>query len=573
VYDLSVYLLESGHMDTQCKYLSKLLESFEHKPEIEYSVVISNGEEKKITWKDLENECQSIMNSLKGIEKGVVLIFLRHSSSLHGTFFGTMMAGHTPSFMPCTSVKQDPALYWASHQKLLNHIKPTAIITSKDVSQEILQAKLELGNTKIIHIEDIEIPESKINIELRSEDEIALLQHSSGTTGLKKGVALTFDAIVKHAESYSSSISITEEDTIVSWLPLYHDMGLMACMIMPAYTSTPVIHMSPFDWVGKPHLLFEVIEKYSGTLTWMPNFAFEHMALYAPRMPHNYDISTMRAFISCSEVCRPESFDKFFNAFNEKGVEKSMLHTCYAMAETVFATSQSTLNRKAKRILVNQRDLNRGEYVRIYDENESNLETPRQLIETGSIIEGLEVKIVDEDFKSLPELTIGEISISGTFIFDGYYRMPDLTKERVMNGSYMTKDLGFFDSSGRLYVLGRVDDLIIVQGRNIYAHQVEALVSTLEGIKPGRISAFGIYDPRIGSESMIIVCEVENGQSSEESQKIKSTINKLLQSTIEVVPKKIRLVTPGWLVKTSSGKVGRKENKEKHLRESKGGDN
>jgi len=559
-------ILRDSNMSSQSLYLGRILENFINYPDKPYAVIISKGEEDIITWSRLEIECQSIMNSLSNIDKGVVLIFLRHSSDLHGAFLGTMMAGHTPSFMPCTSVKQDPKLYWASHQKLLKHIQPSAIITSKDVEEEMINANLVLGDTKIVLIEDIKIPEKKLDVEIRGEEEIALLQHSSGTTGLKKGVALSFDAILKHAESYADAISITENDNIISWLPLYHDMGLMACMIMPAYTSTPVIHMSPFEWVGKPHMLFEAIEKYSGTFTWMPNFAFEHMALYSPRMPKKYDISSMKAFISCSEVCRPESFDKFLNAFNELGVNESSLHACYAMAETVFATAQTKLGKSAKRILVDQRDLNRGQKIRIYDKD-TKLDTPRILVETGSVIQGLKVDIVDEDYNPLPKLTIGEVSISGSFIFDGYYKMPDLTNQRIISEKYMTRDLGFIDESNRLYVLGRIDDLIIVQGRNIYAHQVEALVSTIEGVRPGRMSAFGVYDSRVGSESMILVCEVASELNDDEIQIIKSNINKLLQSTIEVIPRKIKFVNPGWLMKTSSGKVGRKENKAKYLRE------
>ena len=557
-------------MVEQSKFLERLHEHFIHRADEIYSVTISDGEEQILKWIDLEADCQAIMHSLSGIEKNVVLIFLRHSSLLHGAFLGAMMSGHTPSFMPCTSVKQDARLYWSSHQKLFDHIQPAAIITSQDVSSEMIEAGLDLGDSKIVLVENLTSPKTKLPIQICSEEDIALLQHSSGTTGLKKGVALSFDAILKHAKSYSSAIEIGNEDRIISWLPLYHDMGLMACMIMPSYTATPVIHLSPFEWVGRPHLLFDAIEKYSGTLTWMPNFAFEHMALYAPRMPKQYSLNSMRAFISCSEVCRPESFSRFIEAFQSLGINSTHLQTCYAMAETVFATAQTQLGTTPKHILVNQLDLNRGNRVETY-EDESKLEFPRVLIETGSIIDELEVMIVDENMNSLPEMTIGEVSISGSFIFDGYYKMPDLTAERFNENNYLTRDLGFVDELGKLYVLGRTDDLIIVQGRNVYAHQVEALVSEIEGVKPGRISAFGVFNKHVGSESLILICELKSSLSAEDISATKFKISKLLQSTIEVVPKKIVFVNPGWLMKTSSGKVGRKENKAKYLREITGG--
>ena len=555
-------------MTSQSKFLERLQENFNNKAKEIYSITLSNGEEQILKWNDLENDCQSIMQSLSGIKKGVVLIFLRYSSLLPGAFLGAMMAGHTPAFMPCTSVKQDAKLYWASHQKLLNHIQPSAIITSKDVSLEMMEAGLNLEESEIILVENLTPQEMKLPIHICSEEDIALLQHSSGTTGLKKGVALSFDAILKHAESYSSAIEIGTEDRIISWLPLYHDMGLMACMIMPTYTATPVIHLSPFEWVGKPHLLFDAIEKYSGTLSWMPNFAFEHMALYAPRISKEYSLNSMRAFISCSEVCRPESFTRFIDAFHSLGIDSTHLHTCYAMAETVFATAQTNIGDTPRRIIVNQLDLNRGSKVEVHD-SKSELEIPRTLIETGSIIDGLQVKIVDEKYKELPEMTIGEIAISGSFIFNGYYKMSDLTNERFNENNYLTRDLGFVDEFGKLYVLGRIDDLIIVQGRNIYAHQVEALVSDIKGVKAGRISAFGIFNERVGSESLILICEINDTFNDEGISSIKADISKLLQSTIEVVPKKIVFVKPGWLMKTSSGKVGRKENKAKYLLERK----
>ena len=555
-------------MTRQSKFLAKLDENFQNKGKEVHSITLSNGVEHVLSWNDLEKDCQSIMHSLSRTGKGVVLIFLRHCSLLPGAFFGAMMAGHTPAFMPCTSIKQDPILYWSSHQKLLNHILPSAIITSEDVSLEMIKAGLELGQTELILIENLIAPKEVLPIQVCSEDAIALLQHSSGTTGLKKGVALSFDAIVKHADSYSSAIKLGIDDRIISWLPLYHDMGLMACMIMPSYTATPVIQLSPFEWVGKPHLLFDAIEKYSGTLTWMPNFAFEHMALYAPRMSKEYSLDSMRAFISCSEVCRPESFTRFIEAFHHLGMDSTHLQTCYAMAETVFATAQTELGDTPRAIRVNQLDLNRGNKVKIYDWD-SEVQNPRILIETGSIIEGLQVEIVDENHNKLPKMTIGEVSLSGSFLFDGYYKMPNLTNERFKENSYLTRDLGFVDDSGKLYILGRIDDLIIVQGRNVYAHQVEALVSDINGVKAGRISAFGVFNERVGSENLILICEISDILNDAEISNIKIEISTLLQSTIEIVPKQIKFVELGWLMKTSSGKVGRKENKAKYLREKK----
>jgi fatty-acyl-CoA synthase len=547
-------------------FLERILENFERQSEEKYCTVLSKGSATPLTWADLEGDCQAVMQALSEIDSGVVLIFLRHSTLLHGAFFGSMMAGHIPSFMPCSSIKQDSDLYWSSHQKLLNHIQPSAIITSSKVFGEMTEAGLDLCGASLILIESLHSPSEKLLVPTRSKDEIALLQHSSGTTGLKKGVALSYDAIERHAISYSSAIGLTPKDTIVSWLPLYHDMGLMACMITPAYVATPVVHIDPFEWIGQPHLMFDAIEEHSATFAWMPNFAFEHLALYAPRMPQIYNLSSMRAFISCAEVCKPESFDRFLVAFQSHGVTPSMLQACYAMAETVFAITQTSIEETPARILVDQMTLNRGDVVHRCIPSELEPNAPRYLVETGSVVDGLNIEIVDEQRTPLPDMTIGEVAISGSFLFKGYHGHPELTDKSLFEGWYLTHDLGFIDS-GHLYVLGRTDDLIIVQGRNIYAHQVESLVSTINGIRPGRICAFGMFDARVGSESIIIVCEVSQALDIEESRTLKSQIYTLLQSTIEVIPKRIKFVDPGWLMKTSSGKVGRKENKIKYTRE------
>ena len=543
-------------------FVERIQNNFINHSEQTYCTVIKNNISTELTWFDLERDCHSVMRALSNIEPGVVLIFLRHGVSLHGSFIGSMLGGHIPSFMPCSSVKQNPSLYWTSHQSLLEHILPSAIITSSEVFEEMKIAGLDLFNAEVILIEDLPRHQQKEELSRCSNNNIALLQHSSGTTGSKKGVALSHAAIEKHAISYASAIELVEEDIIVSWLPLYHDMGLMACMIMPAYFAIPVVHIDPFEWVGQPHVLFEAIEEYSGTLSWMPNFAFEHLALSKQRMVASYELSSMRAFISCSEVCKAESFDKFLTAFADFGVHAKMLQTCYAMAETVFATTQTQINIPAARLCVNASTLNRNENVQLIDSPNQNDEGTRVLVETGSIIDGLKVKIVDEMRNELPNMVIGEIAISGSFLFQGYHGLTEMTEKRLEGGCYYTCDLGFL-YSGKLFVLGRIDDLIIIQGRNIYAHQVESLISQVDGVKAGRICAFGEFDPRVGSEVLILVCELEEKLDKVESRGLKSIISALLQSIIEVVPKRIHLVEKGWLVKTSSGKIGRKENKNK----------
>jgi len=484
-----------------------------------------------------------------------VLIFLRHRPELYGSFFGAILGGLVPSFMPCTSPRQDPKVYWSSHQQLLERIRPAAVVADRATFAEMLAAGLDLGTARRIVIEELtSAAGSTGSIRPRRSDAIALLQHSSGTTGLKKGVALSFDAIVRQLESYAEALGAGDSDVIVSWLPLYHDMGLVACCLMPAYLGIPIVHIDPFTWVARPELLLDALTRHAGTLAWVPNFAFDHMAMVAGRRSADYDLSRVRAFINCSEPCKPASFDRFATAFAASGVRHDQLQCCYAMAETVFAVSQTQPGAPVRRLRVDPKSLERGRLPRLVDDDLPGGE----LLETGSPIAGVEVSVHDEQRRVLPHPTVGEIGIRGAFLFSGYNRDPERTAERLVEGTYFTRDLGFV-LDGRIYVLGRIDDLIIVNGRNLYAHEVEAVVGSVEGVKPGRSVAVAFFDARLGSENLIVIAERPHASVRADAE-IRRDIMRMVYSTFEVTPWRVHIVGEGWLIKTTSGKISRSEN-------------
>jgi acyl-CoA synthetase (AMP-forming)/AMP-acid ligase II len=185
------------------------------------------------------------------------------------------------------------------------------------------------------------------------------------------------------------------------------------------------------------------------------------------------------------------------------------------------------------------------------------------LISSGETIEGLEIRIYDEDRSEVEEGVVGEIGISGGYLFEGYFGLDNLSKNVLLDGVYFTNDLGFI-YSGQVFVLGRGDDVIIVQGRNLYAHQIEAILSEINGIKPGRNVAFGVSEEGLGSDFLVVICE-KNRDIRRDERQIKREIRLRLESEIGVVPRTIKIENRGWLVKTSSGKISRKENKRKYL--------
>ncbi|MDQ2861879.1 MAG: AMP-binding protein, partial [Pseudomonadota bacterium] len=292
------------------RYQQALLRHFHERPDAAFCHQVGDGGETTLTWRDLENHCGAFGGAYRaaGLKSGdQVLIFLRHTPQLYGAFFGAMLIGVTPAFMPCSSPRQDTTLYWRSHQALMDQIRPAAVVTDRATLAEMRAAGLGLDATMVLGVEDL--TPAPLEPRLVREGAIGLLQHSSGTTGLKKGVALSFAAIVDQIESYAAAIALSDNDSIVSWLPLYHDMGLIACLILPAYFAIPVTHLDPFHWIGRPDTLFEQMVKRKGTLTWLPNFAFEHLAGTVARRAARWDLSGMRAFINCSEPCKAATFD------------------------------------------------------------------------------------------------------------------------------------------------------------------------------------------------------------------------------------------------------------------------
>ena len=541
------------------RYLERIVENFRRGGEARYCRMVSEVGDESISWADLEVDCRRFAAQYRALEIApgeVVFIFLKHSRCLYSSFFGTMLAGLVPSFMPCPSAKQDPVRYWHSHAEVFQRSRPAAVVATADTFQQMHDSGLNLGDARLIDVD--RLTQEQADFVIAPEAEIALLQHSSGTTGLKKGVALTYSTIVKQIESYRHELSLGDGDVIASWLPLYHDMGLIACLVMPTYTATPFAHLDPFYWVSDPETLFLEIEREKATLTWLPNFAFDHLTMSCSRTSGRYDLSSMRAFINCSEPCKGLTFDRFASGFVKSGVTPESLQCCYAMAETVFAVSQTRIGELVQRISVDPNHLNRGEMIRPVADGEGH-----ELITVGKVIPGLSVDIYDEQRRKLAPRMVGEIGISGNFLFEGYNKDPERTARSIENDVYFSRDIGFIENNN-LYVLGRVDDLIIINGRNVYAHEGEAGLAGISGIKPGRSVATSRFDERIGSEVLILICE-RNREAERPVPDIRREITDVLFSTLGVTPRRIEIVDEGWLVKTTSGKISRQANLDKLL--------
>ena len=517
------------------------------------------GGEQVITYGDLLEKASLYGGAYQelGIDRGAnIFIQLSLGEDLVYSFVGAMLGGYIPSFVAPPGDRQEPSHYWKQLLHQCQRVEGARLLTSPDLAGQVSAMLGDTGvtiwatDTVRAHFQ----PASQPSV---APDEVALLQHSSGTTGSRKGVALSHRAILDQIGRYAQVLSLDANDVVVSWLPLYHDMGLISSFLLPLVTGTPLVLLDPFEWVAAPWMLLSAISTHRGTLTWLPNFAFHFLA----RMPLDpslkFDLSSMKAFINCSEPCKAEAFDAFAGRFGPFGVTREQLQISYAMAEAVFAVTQTPIGKAQQPLPVSASRLREGR-LQTGPAPEDRLD----LMSVGRPVAGVEIRILDEAGQDLPAGAVGEIALAAPYLFDGYYREPALTAAAIRDGFYLTGDLGaLFD--GSLYVTGRKKDLIIVNGKNYYAHDIEEVTAQVAGVKPGRCVAFGLPNAAMGSECIHVVAESEAPE--EQFIHIGREIKKTLQQQMGLLIAQAKVVPPKWLIKTTSGKVSRWGNREKYL--------
>ena len=500
-----------------------------------------------------------------GISKGN-LVIIAHTQSLESIylFWGALAAGAVPSMFPTLTEKLDPDIYYDSMRELVQLSRVKAILTTPqfaaDLGRTVGCPVYDSDHLRLLEVSRIDDQISQLATE---PDEIAFLQHSSGTTGLQKGVALSHRSVLNQLAAYSDAIKLADDDVIVSWLPLYHDMGLIAGFILPIFQGVPLVLMSPFDWVRHPGLLFRAINDFEGTLCWQPNFAYNHCARrIRERDIQGLSAASMRMFVNCSEPASKESHDLFLERFSPLGVSPEMLGVSYAMAENTFGVSQTVPRLAPLNDTVDRRALEVERKAVPIDVDSPFAVTK---VSCGPPIDGTFLQVVDDGGAELDNRQVGEIAIKSDCMLSEYYMRPDL--EPFNEGWYLTGDIGYL-ADGQVYIIGRSKDLIINAGKNIYPQDLEAIVNEIPGVIPGRVAAFGIYDQKEGTELIVIAAETEV-DDPESKISLAATIRREVAQHSLVTVSYVKLAGPKWLLKTSSGKIARGANREKWMAEQK----
>ncbi|MFN8411940.1 MAG: AMP-binding protein [Anaerolineales bacterium] len=540
----------------------------QHPEQVAVTVQSAGKPDQPISYAQLLSGAQGFAKALEdaGIRSGeVVVLILQHGEPLIYSYFGAVLHGAIPSIMPFLTEKLSPERYRADLSALVSITRPSTIITYTDFEKEVRSALQDGDSVRAVIVAD-RVSAEEVNASswpglARQPDDIALLQHSSGTTGLQKGVALSHQAVFNQLDSYSKVLEINDKDVIVSWLPLYHDMGLIAGFLMPILYGVHLVLLSPFDWVRAPYRLMQSVSQYKGTLSWLPNFTYNFCAQkIRDRHLEGVDLSSWRAIINCSEPVRYESHEAFYEKFKAFGLRDGVLHSSYAMAENVFAVTQSKLGSQPK-----VEEIDREAFMTERVARSSNGSSSMKVMSSGIPLPNVQIRILDENGVDLPERRIGEVVLRSDCMLTGYFNRPEITSQAFIDGWYRTGDFGYL-SGGEVFVSGRKKDMIIVGGKNVYPQDLESLTYEVAGVHAGRSVAFGMFDEEQGTEEVVIIAEVDSEDETEQ-QKVADAIRQHVTKNSAIALRHVKVVGPKWVIKTSSGKTARSANKQKFLEE------
>lgn len=522
--------------------------------------------EKAITYQDLLKESLKIADYLnkKGIQKSeTVGIMLPTSASFLYSFFGVLLAGGVP--VPV----YPPAR--------INHLEDYVKKEGKILSNASIRFLITFNQTKLIHplLKSL-VPSLKsvLAIETLLEGDepitfvpppvnthdIALIQYTSGSTMDPKGVVLTHLNILANIRAYGEAIQITSNDVCVSWLPLYHDLGLIGNWLGSLYFGVPLVLFSPLDFLNRPEQWLWAIHRYRGTISAAPNFGYE---LCVNKIRSNQleglDLSSWRIAVNGAEVIRPATIEKFYNKFAACGYKRETMLPVYGLAETTLGLTATPLNRGVRIDTINRSVFEKNHRAEPWDQQ--NKGNDLEFVSCGKPIPRHTIQIVDAHGQTLPERCVGEIQFLGPSSLQEYYKNAEASKAAFHNGWWDTGDLGYI-ADGELFVTGRKKDQIIKAGRNFMPADIEHIVTQISGVRAGCVIAFSVDDTKKSAEQLIIVAETNEKM---ELQLLEKEVRFRVNEALDIMPDEIVLLPPRSIPKTSSGKLQRSECKKRYL--------
>jgi len=397
---------------------------------------------------------------------------------------------------------------------------------------------------------------------LRKGSDIALLQYTSGSTGDPKGVTLTHANLLANMRVIAKGVELDSTHAGISWLPLYHDMGLIGAWLTLLLHGVSLVVMSPLAFLTRPERWLQAMSKHRTTITAAPNFAYELcVRKISDKAMEGVDLSSMRVVMNGAEPVNPETLDRFANRFEKYGFRREAMLPVYGLAEASLGVTFPPLNRRPRVERVERETFTaQGRAVPAAEEDETAI----AFVSVGKAFPGHEVTIVDEQENPVPERTEGFLWFRGPSATSGYFENPEATAKLMPQGPapregefpWLNSGDRAFLADGEIFITGRTKDIIIKGGRNLYPHEVEELAARAEGIRKGCVVAFGLKDPGSGTERLVIVAESREHSAAKRAAMV-SAINDEVSRGLGLPPDRVELIPPGSIPKTSSGKLRR----------------
>ncbi|MEB3062865.1 fatty acyl-AMP ligase [[Mycobacterium] zoologicum] len=506
------------------------------------------------TWAQVHERARQIAGGLAaaGVGPGdAVGVLAGAPVEIAPTAQGVWMRAASLTMLHQPTPRTDLAVWAEDTMTVVDMIDAKAVIISDPflAAMPVLQEK----GLKVLTVADLLAHEPIDPVEA-GEDDLALMQLTSGSTGSPKAVQITHRNIYSNAEAmFISAEYDVEKDVMVSWLPCFHDMGMIGFLTVPMYFGAELVKITPMDFLRDTLLWAKLIDKYKGTMTAAPNFAY---ALFAKRLrkqatPGQFDLSTLRFALSGAEPVEPADVEDLIDAGKPFGLNPTAILPAYGMAETVLAVSFSKCNAG---LVVDEVDADLLAALR--QAVPATKGNTRRLASLGPLLEGIEIRIADENGMGLPARGVGVIQLRGEPVTPGYLTMAGFLPAQDEHGWYDTGDLGYQMEDGHVVVCGRVKDVIIMAGRNIYPTDIERAAGRVEGVRPGCAVAVRL-DAGHSRETFAVAVESNDWKDPAEVRRIEHQVAHEVVTEVDLRPRNVVVLGPGSIPKTPSGKLRR----------------
>jgi acyl carrier protein len=531
----------------------------ERTPEQTHIILVEgDGAEVPISFGDLAGAARALAGGLveAGIEPGQrVALMLPTGRDYYEAFFAILYAGGVPvPIYPPVRLSQIED-HLRRQILILNNCQASMLITVPEARRvsDFLMSQVP----SLVGVEPAAGIARRPGALLPAEpapESLAMLQYTSGSTGDPKGVMLSHANLLANIRAMGQVLDVKPDDVFVSWLPLYHDMGLIGAWLGTMYYAVPVVMMSPLTFLVRPQAWLWAIHRHRGTLSGGPNFAFD---LCVKRIDdadiEGLDLSSLRMVVNGAEPVQPRTIRAFTERFRLYGFRPEALAPVYGLAENAVGLAFPPVGGRLPPIdRVSRRALQRDGIARPARADEEN---PLEIPACGRPLPGHEIRVIDEAGREVAERRQGRLQFRGPSATKGYYQNEAKTRE-LRDGDWLNSGDLAYVADGDLYITGRSKDMIIRAGRNIYPQEIEAAVSEIEGIRKGCVAAFASADPEAGVERLVVLAETRERADAAKSV-LRDAVDQVVLDLTEAKADDVVLAPPNAVPKTSSGKIRR----------------